>query len=78
MDVVKMPSRSVISTRFLIDVARGVMVSGDDIREVLLAAFEGRFAPGDQEHLITLADTQFKAPVVEDFNDITEVDLAGL
>jgi MoxR-like ATPase len=77
MDPLAFPSRSVISTRVLLDVARRVTQTGRDPREALWGALRGRFSPEDEPSLSVCVDAQFDAPPVED-EDINEVDLVGL
>jgi MoxR-like ATPase len=78
MDPVAYPSRSVISTRVLLDAANDMAIGGADAREALWGVLQGRFSPEDEPSLVTALDTQFAAPVATNEEEITEVDLIGL
>jgi MoxR-like ATPase len=77
-DPIAYPSRSVISTRVLVDVARRITIAGAEPREALWGALRGRFSPEDEPSLSVCVDAQFPTAPVEDEGEITEVDLIGL
>ena len=78
MDPVAYPSRSVISTRVLLDAANDVVIGGAEPRDALWAVLQGRFSPEDEPSLSVCVDAQFAPPPVVEEPEINEVDLIGL